>query len=94
MLLVIVFGAIFMNTYMNKQIYFSTYSIKSSRINQELSGYEIMQITDLHSIRSEEQKKMLIEKIKKKTPDIIVITGDLIDSNQYNLQNVHFELFF
>ena len=53
--------------------------IKNAKIPSEFSGFKIAQVSDLHNHPWGEK---LIEKIKIETPDIIVITGDLVDSSK------------
>lgn len=60
------------------------YTISTDRISLEFDGFKIVQVSDLHSIRSQKTALYLIEMIKKQNPDIIVITGDLIDSTYYS----------
>lgn len=48
-------------------------------IPEEFDNYKIAHVSDLHNHNWKDQ---LIEKIKKSNPDIIVITGDLIDSRR------------
>ena len=43
-------------------------------------GYQIIQISDLHNTGSDKVTADLIAGIKERKPDLIVITGDLIDS--------------
>ena len=54
---------------------------------KEFDGYNIVQISDLHSKLFGENNKKLIQKIKSLNPDIVVVTGDLIDgeNNNYNV---------
>lgn len=60
------------------------YNIKTSK-NFDVNGYKIAQISDLHNTNSVRLKKKIIESIKNNKPDIIVITGDLIDSRRTNI---------
>ena len=46
---------------------------------------KILQISDLHDATFGESQRKLVKKIKKTNPNLIFITGDLIDSNRYNL---------
>lgn len=51
--------------------------------NQNLSGLKIVQISDLHlgSIKGENFLKKVVKEINKLNPDIVVITGDIIDTD-------------
>lgn len=60
------------------------YNIKTSK-NFDVNGYKIAQISDFHNTNSVRLKRNIIESIKNNKPDIIVITGDLIDSRRTNI---------
>lgn len=65
----------------------SEHTVESSKIPTAFDGYRIVQISDLHDATFGENQQRLVNKIQKAKPDMIVITGDLIDSNRYNLQS-------
>ena len=44
------------------------------------SGYRIAQISDLHNAQFGEDNEFLLDKLAQCKPDIIILTGDLIDS--------------
>ncbi|TKI90362.1 metallophosphoesterase, partial [Bacillus cereus] len=48
--------------------------------------YKILQISDLHNKKFGDNQDVLIQKIKSIDPDIIAITGDLIDSKSYDAE--------
>ena len=47
----------------------------------EFDGYRIVQISDLHARRFGEGNRRLMEAVLTADPDIIAVTGDLIDSD-------------
>lgn len=63
------------------------YVVENKKVPKEFDGYNIVQISDLHSKLFGENNKKLIQKIKLLNPDIVVVTGDLIDgeNNNYNV---------
>ena len=63
------------------------YVVENKKVTKEFDGYNIVQISDLHSKLFGENNKKLIQKIKSLNPDIVVVTGDLIDgeNNNYNV---------
>ncbi|MFS0644650.1 metallophosphoesterase [Siminovitchia sp. 179-K 8D1 HS] len=65
----------------------TTYRIYSERIPQPFDGLTIVQLSDLHDATFGEKQTRLVEKVKKAQPDVIFITGDIIDSNRYDLEN-------
>lgn len=69
----------------NNTLEVSKYDINSSKISEEFNGYKIAQISDFHNTRSSKLKKSIIESLKEEKPNIIVITGDLIDSYRTNI---------
>ncbi len=77
--------------YWTKTIGITEYEIVNEKIPENFSGYTIVQISDLHNEEFGKDNKRLIEKIKKTNPDIIVITGDLLDS--YNTDIPKAEVF-
>lgn len=66
--------------YGNNHIEISTYNISSSRISKAFNGYKILQLSDLHSKSFGIDNRKLIEIIDKEKPDIIVMTGDMVNS--------------
>lgn len=69
----------------NKKIVISNITYKNSKIPASFDGYKILQISDLHNAEFGKNQKTLIEKTKEIDPDIIFITGDLIDSYNTNI---------
>lgn len=56
------------------------YSIASAKIPKEFNGFKILQISDLHSKEFGKGNEYLIKQIKALHPDIIVATGDMLNS--------------
>lgn len=75
-LLFISIGLIIFFIYQNNAITITNYRYTSPKLPEGLNGYKIVQVSDLHN---KDFKGRLVEKIKKANPNIIVITGDLID---------------
>lgn len=63
----------------------SHYTYESDKISQSLDGYKIVQVSDLHNKSFGEDSIFLIKKIKAEHPDIIIVTGDLVDSNRTDI---------
>jgi uncharacterized protein len=57
------------------------YTIKSNGIPSEFNGFKILQISDLHCARFGNKQEGLLKKIKAQKPDIIVLTGDMMDES-------------
>ncbi|MEE1186812.1 MAG: metallophosphoesterase [Acutalibacteraceae bacterium] len=64
----------------NKKIDVSEIYVNDSNIPKEFNNFKIMQISDLHNSVFGENNQDLIDVVIKNSPDIIVITGDIIDS--------------
>lgn len=57
----------------------SKYEIFIDKIPNEFNDYKIVQISDLHSKEFGKENIKLLRKIDELSPDIIVMTGDIID---------------
>lgn len=69
----------------NNRITVTEYTIKDAEIPENFSGYRILQISDLHNAEFGEDNEILLNQISQLHPDMIVITGDLIDSYHTNV---------
>ena len=65
------------------QITFYTYS--NSKLPDSFKNYRIVQLSDLHNKKFGDNGKKLADKVLKLNPNIVVITGDIIDSNHCNI---------
>lgn len=64
----------------------STYiNIHSEKIPANFNGFTIVQVSDLHNASFGNRQADLLDDIKSASPDIIAVTGDLIDSNRTDL---------
>lgn len=61
------------------------YEIVSDRIPEAFAGFRIAQVSDLHNNDFGEGYGQLLTLLSEINPDIIVVTGDLIDSRQTDL---------
>lgn len=66
----------------NTALQVTQYEIKSPRISEKLSGFTVVQVSDLHNQAFGENQVQLLAEIKSAKPDVIAVTGDLIDSNR------------
>ena len=62
------------------------YEIVSDRIPDAFTGFRIAQVSDLHNAEFGEGNEKLIELLSLSRPDMIVITGDLIDSRHTDIE--------
>jgi uncharacterized protein len=68
----------------NNDLVVTRYAYKNNKIPACFLGYRIVQISDLHNKEFGYKQKRLLDKISSQNPDIIVVTGDVIDSNHTN----------
>ena len=71
-----------MGFYCNKNLKLTNYPLHFENLPSDFEGFTIAQISDLHNCTH----KKLITKLKKSHPDIIAITGDMIDSRRTNIK--------
>ena len=69
----------------NTALEVNEYEIVSDRIPQGFDGFRIAQVSDLHNKDFGEGYGQLLTLLSEINPDIIVVTGDLIDSRQTDL---------
>lgn len=65
----------------NTALMVSEIPISSDRLPASFSGFRIAQVSDLHNTEFGEDNAVLLQLLSDCQPDIIVITGDLIDTN-------------
>ena len=84
-ILIVVLGIM----YVAISIYCSRFGLKTTAYdvnNVKISStITIVQLTDIHSNEFGQENENLISKIKKNIPDIIVITGDIINAEDDNI---------
>lgn len=61
------------------------YIYSSQRLPDEFSGFRIAQIADLHNTEFGSGNQQLLQALAESEPDMIVFTGDTIDSGQLDL---------
>ena len=69
----------------NTALEVNEYEIMSDKIPEAFSGFRIAQVSDLHNKDFGEGYGKLLTLLSQINPDIIVVTGDLIDSRQTDL---------
>lgn len=72
--------------YENNSLQKSEYVIRSEKLPQSFYSFKIAHISDYHNNKSVKLAESLAEETRKSKPDIIVITGDLIDSHHTNIE--------
>ena len=70
----------------NTALEVNEYEIVSDRIPEAFAGFRIAQVSDLHNKEFGEGNAKLIKLLSQTDPDMIVITGDLIDSRHTDIK--------
>ncbi len=68
--------------YQNNMLTVTEYEITNEKLPENFDGFTVAQISDFHNPRSDFLKESVLEEIQRLKPDIIVITGDFIDSRK------------
>ncbi len=82
-LALIVWGGVWSN---NKWIKTTEYTVVSEKLPEAFEGIKIVQVSDLHNATFGKDQSSIIDKVEAAKPDAIFLTGDLVDSNRYNLE--------
>ena len=67
----------------------SKYNITSEKIPDAFNGYKILQLSDLHNTSFGENNSKLLKKIEEINPDVIVMTGDMVNSKTTNFNKFY-----
>ena len=66
----------------------TTYNYHNKKIPSAFSDYTIVQISDLHCKNFGKNQSELISKIKAAKPDMIALTGDIVDEDHDSISSV------
>ena len=66
----------------NTALEYNEINIYSDRLPKTFDGYRIVQISDLHNAEFGKDNETLLQMLKEARPDMIVVTGDLVDSSR------------
>uniref|UniRef100_UPI004057882A metallophosphoesterase n=1 Tax=Agathobacter sp. TaxID=2021311 RepID=UPI004057882A len=72
--------------YDNTALELNEYSISNEKLPEAFNGYRIAYVSDLHNAEIGEENERLLDVLRAAGPDIIAITGDIIDSCNTNLE--------
>lgn len=73
----------------NNVLTITNFKYKSPKISSEFNNFRILQISDLHNKSFGKNQSRLIKKTGELRPDIIVISGDLIDKRRTKLEDMN-----
>ncbi|RKJ63945.1 metallophosphoesterase [Butyricicoccus sp. 1XD8-22] len=85
-LIILVIGAYIFLYVNNNWIVITEHIFESQKVPKSFDGFRITQVSDLHDAVFGDRQEKLIEKVRATNPDVVFITGDLIDSNRYDLE--------
>ena len=71
----------------NNSIVITKWSYSNPKIPADFDGFKIVHISDLHNKMFGNVQSEILKKVINLSPDIIVVTGDLIDRRKYNLES-------
>lgn len=71
--------------YGNISIQTTVYEVAIGAEDEALDGFIIVQISDLHNARFGNEQSRLLQAVAEQEPDLIAVTGDLVDSSHTNI---------
>ncbi len=71
----------------NNFIRITRYEYAHELITDDLDGYTIVQVTDLHNRNFFGSNQALLDKIAECEPDVILMTGDIVEKEDGDIQN-------
>ena len=81
----VLLGIIIWTSWGNTALELNTYTISSDRLPDAFDGYRIAHVSDLHNAELGKDNEKLLDMLREAKPDIIAITGDLIDSRNTDI---------
>ncbi len=81
-LLVLLIALIIYIAWGNKAIELNKITVNSHKLPESFEGFRVAHVSDLHNDEFGKDNKNLISILEKSAPDIIAITGDLIDCHR------------
>ena len=69
----------------NTALMVNSITVSGDQIPSEFSGFRIAQVSDLHNAEFGEGNSHLLNSLSESKPDMIAITGDLVDAQHTNI---------
>ena len=85
--LLLIFGGVGWVIWANTAVELSQYSVSCSQLPEAFDGYRIAQLSDLHATELGESHETILALLREAEPDMIAITGDLVDSRTTYVQS-------
>lgn len=70
----------------NITVQLTTLTVTDEDLPDVFDGYKIAQISDLHNAEFGKDNDVMVNMLAEQEPDIIVITGDMVDSNHTDVE--------
>lgn len=70
----------------NTALELNRYTVSSNRLPEEFDGYRIAHVSDLHNTEMGKENEKLLTMLREAEPDMIAITGDLIDCRRTDME--------
>ena len=81
----VLFASIVWTVWGNVSLKTSVYKIRSERLPEAFDGYTIAQVSDLHNAEFGKENERLLSALRKTECDMLVLTGDLVDSRRTDI---------
>lgn len=72
------------NLILSQMVFVTRVAAVSADLPAAFRDYEIAHLSDIHSVRSEHQADRIMAQVERLSPDLIALTGDLVDSGYYS----------
>jgi len=82
----VLFFSLFFFRWSNHSLQVENFTCSLPQLPANFDGLTIVQLTDLHGAKFGENNEDLFRAVSDASPDLIVITGDLLDQHQENVQ--------
>lgn len=69
----------------NVAVTVSDYKVESDELPKAFDGFRICQVSDLHNDELGKGNRRILDKLEASAPDIIVLTGDLVDRKRTDI---------
>lgn len=76
--------------YLSSKVDVTKYTVSSEKLPKAFDGFKIVQLSDFHGTGIGKNNKLIIEKIDEIKPDIVVMTGDMINQSIDNIDDIKF----
>lgn len=73
------------SSWQNSMLTVSEHIYTTDKISSEFNGFKIVHLSDYHNKNFGKGQKRIIDKVSSLEPNIIVITGDIVDSSHTNI---------